>query len=70
MFIYYCYNFNWYILLNGKHFDRIPQRHILITSSQTFDLGDVVFHFRLSVSQTNGRHPLPLSLPHMFVRPW
>ncbi len=29
VYIYDCYNFNWYILLNVKHIDRIPQWHTL-----------------------------------------
>lgn len=27
VYIYDCYNFNWYILLNVKHIDRIPKWH-------------------------------------------
>lgn len=29
VYIYDCYNFNWYILLSVKHIDRIPQWHTL-----------------------------------------
>ncbi len=29
VYIYDCYNFNWYILLNVKHIDRIPRWHTL-----------------------------------------
>lgn len=46
-----------------------PTAHTL-TPSQTCNLGDVVFHFGLFISQTNRRHPLPLILPHTLVRPW
>lgn len=35
VYIYDCYNFNWYILLNGKHDDRVPPMAHAITHSQT-----------------------------------
>lgn len=53
VYIYDCYNFNWYILLNGKHFDRIPQRHMLSHLHKHGTLGMLLFHFVLFISQTN-----------------
>lgn len=42
VYIYDCYNFNWYILLNVKHWQNPPMAHT-ITYSQTCDFGEVIF---------------------------
>ena len=45
VYIYDCYNFNWYILLNVKHIDRTPpppQTAHTTTYPQTGDLGEVI----------------------------
>lgn len=54
VYIYDCYNFNWYILLNGKHNDRIPQWHILPHIHKHEILGMLCFMLAcLSVRQTD-----------------
>lgn len=54
VYIYDCYNFNWYILLNGNHNDRIPQWHILSHIHRHEILGMLRFTLAcLSVRQTD-----------------